>query len=114
MKKDPKIFIEHILKSISQIELFSKGLTKDDFFKNELKQYAIIRAIEIIGEATKNIPASFRNKYPDIEWKKIAGTRDKLTHHYFGIDLDTVWNVIKEHIPKLKKDMEKIIKNNSK
>lgn len=113
MKKDPKIFIKHILESISRIESFSRGLAKEDFLKDELKQSAIIRQLEVIGEATKNIPDSFRIKYLDIEWKKIAGTRDKLSHDYFGVDLNTVWDVIKEDLPTLKKEIEKILKDNS-
>ena len=114
MKKDPKIFIEHILESILKIESFSKGLTRENFFKDELRQSAVIRQLEIIGEAAKNIPESFRIKYSIIEWKKIAGTRDKLSHGYFGVDLSTVWDVIKDDLPELKKNIEKIIKDYNK
>jgi len=70
--KEPKIFIEHILENIKDIESFSKGLSKDKFLKNKLKQNAIMRCIEIIGEAVKNLPRDFTTKYPNIEWDKIA------------------------------------------
>ena len=111
MNKGPKIFIEHILESISLIESFSKGLKKSDFLKNKLKQNAIIRQIEIMGEAVKNIPEPFKVKYPSVEWKKIAGVRDKLIHHYFGVDIDTVWDILEHDLPNLKKDIEKILKD---
>ena len=110
MKKEPLIFIEHILENIENIDNFSKEISKNDFFKDKLRQNAIIRAIEIIGEAVKNLPDSFKNKYPNISWKEIVGTRDKMIHNYFGIDLDTVWEIIKEDIPKLKKDIKQILK----
>ncbi len=68
-----------------------------------------MRALEIIGEAAKNIPQSFRNKHPDILWKEIAGTRDKLIHLYFGVNLDLIWKVVKEDIPQLKKQIQQIL-----
>lgn len=109
MKKDPLIFIKHIKESIMNIESFSKNLSKKAFIKNRLKQSAIIREIEIIGEAVKNIPNSFRKKYPKIPWSKIAGARDKIIHHYFGLDLDTVWEIIEKDLPDLKKKINEIV-----
>ncbi|MFH1209753.1 MAG: DUF86 domain-containing protein [archaeon] len=109
--KDYKIFIEHILDSINKIETFSKGLTKEKFDKDELRQSAIIRQLEIIGEATKNLSVDFTNKYPYIEWSSFARTRDKIIHHYFGIDLDIVWEIIKKDLPKLKENIKKILED---
>jgi len=109
MKKNPIIFIEHILESINKIKDFSKNLSKEELSKNELNKYALIRAIEIIGEAVKNLPSDFKDKYPNIPWSKIAGMRDKLMHHYFGVNFDNVWEVIKQDIPKLEQDIEEII-----
>lgn len=115
MKKELKIFIEHILGSIVDIESFTNKVSKEEFIKNKEKQNAVVRSIEIIGEAVKNLPVEFRNKYANIPWSKIAGMRDKLMHHYFGVNLNTVWKVIKEDLPnlkekilKIKEDLEKI------
>ncbi|HDL02354.1 MAG TPA: DUF86 domain-containing protein [Candidatus Pacearchaeota archaeon] len=110
MKKSPLIFIEHILENIEKIEQFSKGISKKDLLEDSEKQYAIIRAIEVIGEAIKNLPLSLTKKYSDIPWKEIVGTRDKLIHNYFGVDLDEIWKIIKEDIPDLKKNIKEIIK----
>jgi len=102
------IFINHILENIEEIEKFSKDISKKELFIDKQKQYAIIRAIEIIGEAVKNLPKEFTQKYPEVLWKEIVGTRDRLIHHYFGIDLEMIWKIIKEDLPKLKEEIEKI------
>ena len=109
MIKDNLIFIKHILDSIEKIELFIKDVSKDEFFKDIKLQDAIVRRIEIIGEAVKNLSLSFRNKYSTAPWKDIAGMRDKLMHHYFGVDLEMVWKVIQEDIKKLKENIEGIL-----
>lgn len=107
-KKVPLVFIEHIMENINDIEKFSRNLEKDDIEKNRLRNKAIIRSIEVIGEAVKNIPSSIKSKYPEVAWKDISGTRDTLIHHYFGIDFDILWNIIKKDIPVLKKQIQKI------
>src|SRR3989344_3417044 len=109
MKKDPLVFVNHILENIENIELFSKNLSKKDLLGNIEKQYAVIRGIEIIGEAVKNIPLSFREKYPSVKWNEIARTRDKLIHQYFGVDLNLLWDIIKEELPILKKQIKNIL-----
>jgi uncharacterized protein with HEPN domain len=111
MKRDLNLFIRDILESINAIEEFSKNINKKELISNRLKQSAIIREIEIIGEAAKNIPNSFREKYPNIQWHEIAGMRDVIIHGYFRVDLDAVWNVIKKDLPILKKQMQKIKKD---
>jgi len=109
--KNDSVFIEHILDSINAIENFSMNLNREELTSNRLKQSAIIREIEIIGEAVKNISENIKNKHKEIEWKDIVGTRDKMIHHYFGVDLNIVWDIIKKDLPKLKKQIEKIKKH---
>ncbi|MEK6842133.1 MAG: DUF86 domain-containing protein [Nanoarchaeota archaeon] len=106
--KDDSVFIEHVLDSIRAIEDFSKGLSKEKLISNRLKKSAIIREIEVIGEAVKNISESLKNSHKEIGWKEISGTRDKMIHHYFGVDMDIVWNIIKKDLPDLKTKMLKI------
>ncbi len=108
MKKNYSLFVEHMIESIERIEEFMKNAGEVDFEKNLQLQDAVVRRLEIIGEAAKNLPSDFKNKYPDISWKEIIGTRDKIIHHYFGVDLSIVWDIIKNELPDLKKKLEKI------
>ncbi|MBI2647167.1 DUF86 domain-containing protein [Candidatus Woesearchaeota archaeon] len=106
-------YLEHMIDAAKDIESFTKGLTKSQFLKNKLRQSAVIRQLEIIGEASKNLPENFREKYNEVEWKRIAGTRDKIIHHYFGIDLNTVWDIVKKDLPDLKRKIIVILEETS-
>lgn len=108
MNRDSLTFIEHILQSIEDIESFTKGKNKEKFMREKLVQNAVVRSIEIIGEAVKNLPIQFTVKYPSLEWSKIAAMRDKLIHGYFGVDLEIVWKVVKEELPRLKEQIKGI------
>lgn len=114
MIRDPIIFIKHIIESINNIEEFCKGLTKTEFRKSKLRQNAIVRELEIIGEAVKNLPEGFIKKYPEVAWKEISGTRDIFIHQYFGVDIDIVWDIVKKDIPVLKKQIKKILREEEK
>ena len=109
--KRTKIFLLHILESIDRIEDFTKGFSKDDFLQSEKTQDAVLRRLEIIGEAVKNISANFKKKHAEVEWKKIAGARDIIIHEYFGVDLDLTFRIIKKNIPELKQKIKELLKN---
>jgi len=106
--KGDAVFLEHILDSIDAIELFSKNITKNKLESNRLKRSAIVREIEIIGEAVKNISPNLKKRYKEIEWKAIVGTRDKMIHHYFGVDVNIILDIIRRDLPKLKKQIQQI------
>jgi len=110
MKRDPEVYVNDILESIIRIEEYMKGIgSAENFYTNTQAQDAILRRLEIIGEAAKNTPEEIRNKYPDIPWKKIAGLRDVLIHEYFGVNLKRVLKVVKEDIIDLKAKITKLI-----
>jgi len=105
MKKNDSIYLIHILDSIERIEEYTKGMEKKDFSSSNLVQDGTIRQIEIIGEATKNLSKDLREEYSQIPWRDIAGMRDRLIHHYFGINLEDVWHTVKVDIPALKDEI---------
>lgn len=111
MKKD-KVYLKHILDAISDIEKFTGGIPGSEFFKNKEKQYAVLRGLEIIGEAVKNLSKDARSKHREVPWRDIAGMRDKLIHEYFGVNLELVWETVKDKLPGLKEQIFGILKSN--
>ncbi|OGL41417.1 MAG: hypothetical protein A3C43_10150 [Candidatus Schekmanbacteria bacterium RIFCSPHIGHO2_02_FULL_38_11] len=109
MKRDYKLFIKDILECIARIDEFIKGIDFDKFVQDDKTSSAVVRKIEIIGEATKNIPKHIRQRYKDVPWSDMAKMRDKITHFYFGIDYEVVWKVIKERLPEIKPIIHKIL-----
>lgn len=105
-----KEYLRHILDEADYIISKSKELNKKSFLKDETLKRAFVRSIEIIGEAVKRLPDDFRKKHGAVDWKAMAGTRDKLIHDYFGIDYDIVWDIITVEIPELRKQIKKILK----
>ncbi|MBN2251686.1 MAG: DUF86 domain-containing protein [Candidatus Altiarchaeota archaeon] len=99
MKRDYKLFLEDIVKAIEKTDEFVEGMSFGEFAADDKTLSAVIRKLEVMGEASKNIPGSFKEKHPDIPWKDIARMRDKVTHTYFGVDCEIVWKVVKERLP---------------
>ncbi len=109
-KRDVKLYVKDILEAIKAIEKFVEGMDFESFKEDDKTSSAVIRKFEIIGEATKNIPQSIKEKYPPIPWKEMAGFRDKLIHFYFGIKYDIVWDTIKLRLPELRNNIERVLK----
>lgn len=111
MKRNITLYIKDVLENIKHAETFTEDVTCEEFIKDKKTSYAVVRCIEIMGEAVKNIPDDVREKYPDIPWKKMAGMRDKISHFYFGIDMKKVWLAVKRDIPKIKPQIRKVLKD---
>jgi len=102
MTKEFIDYIEDIIKAIDDVLGFVNNINYEDFVNDTKTTYAVIRALEIIGEATKKVPFSVKDNYSQIPWKKMAGMRDKVIHEYFGVDLKRVWNTVNNDLPVLK------------
>ena len=109
MKRNPKIFLKDILESIEKIEQYVKDTTESEFLDDYEKQDAIMKRLEIIGEAVKNIPKKVKAEHPEIPCKQMSGIRDVLIHEYFGVVMKRVWDTAKNDVPKLKKQILKLL-----
>ncbi len=107
--KDDLAYIEHIILSLSKIKEYTSNITRSDFNKNEMVQDAVIRNIEIIGEASKRVSSDFKATNFEIPWKEMAGMRDKLIHDYMGVDVAVVWKTIEMDVPELYCLLKKIV-----
>lgn len=106
--KEDMLYLKHIRDAIEKIESYV-AVGRETFFKESHWQDAVIRQLEIIGEATKNLSQFLRDQYPNVEWRRIAGLRDVLIHNYMGVDLSAVWEITQRNLPDLKKSVLTII-----
>lgn len=111
MKRGVELYLKDIIEYMERAEEHLKGLSYERFLGDRRACDATVRCIEVIGEATKNIPEEIRNKYPSVPWRDMAGMRDKCIHGYFTVDYEEVWLVVKEDIPKLKPLIKDVLKN---
>ena len=107
--RDYKLYLRDILAALDSIEEFVAGMDLDAFQADDKTTSAVMRKLEIIGEATKQIPSDIRRNHPDVPWKEMAGMRDKLIHFYFGVDYQLVWRAIKQRLPRIKPVLQKIL-----
>ena len=109
MSRDFKVFLEDILDAVQRIREYTSGISSSQFSADNKTFDAVIRNLEIIGEATKNVPQAVRDKNPRIEWTKMAGLRDILIHEYFGVDSEIVWDIVENKLPTLEAEVRRIL-----
>ncbi len=108
MKREWGDYLTDILQAVSEVDEFTHGMTYNNFLRDKKTINAVIRSLEIMGEAAKRIPDEVRIRHPEIPWKYMTGMRDKLIHEYSGIDLETVWDVIKDELPPIRPLLERM------
>jgi uncharacterized protein with HEPN domain len=109
MSFEPREYLRHILTEVDFLLSRTTDLRRADFLSDETLQRAVVRSLEIIGEASKKVPEDFRSQHPIIDWRAMAGMRDRLIHGYFGVDYDLVWDVLQTRIPELRRHISTIL-----
>lgn len=110
-KRSDDFLLEDIIESIDKIKKYTEDLTKDDFQKDDMRLDAVVRNFEIIGEAANRLSQEIRNKYPEVEWRRIIGLRNRVIHEYFGIDINILWSIVEDNLSDLKIQISKILKD---
>ena len=111
MKKDDTVYLRHIIDAFLQIERYTNGVTYEEFLSNSLLQDAVIRQLEVMGEAARNLSADLQNEYPAIPWRQMISLRNRMIHAYFNVNIQIIWEIIQGDIPNLKKDMMRVLEN---
>ncbi len=108
MKRRASLYIKDIIDAIEKIEEFTEGMGFDDMISDDKTASAVVRKIEVIGEASKQLPRGVKERFPEIPWSSMAKTRDKIIHFYHGVDYEIVWEIVKNELPSLKPLLVKI------
>lgn len=109
MPRDYRVFLDDVLEAIANVTQFVGAMTRQEFEADKKTVHAVVRNLEVIGEAVKGVPAGVRGRYPQVPWQRIAGLRDILIHHYFEIEIDIVWDVVQSKLPELKLQIEAVL-----
>jgi len=109
MKRDDSVYLQHILAAISRIQEYLAGVTYDEFTENHLLQDGVVRQLEIIGEATRQISTEFQDMHPDLPWSQMVGIRNRLAHAYFEVNLPIIWDTARVNLPPLKAQVEQLL-----
>jgi uncharacterized protein with HEPN domain len=110
LNRDPRLFLDDILEAIKKIDAYRKSLTFQEFSEDDKTVDAVVRNFEILAEAAKHIPSEIKRKYPQVPWRQMAGTRDKLIHVYFGVNLKVLWKAMNKDVPSLKPKIEEMLR----
>jgi len=110
MKKDDTVYLRHILDAIEQIEDYLEEASAEQFWQRELLQDGVVRRLEIIGEASRNLSDELRRDHPEVPWQQIVGLRNRIVHAYFNVNLQIVWEITQNDLAPLKQQVERILK----
>lgn len=109
MKKDDSVYLHHILMAIDRIEEYSEGVSLQEFLNTGIVQDGVVRQLEIIGEASRNLSAELVQSHPEVPWGEIIGLRNRIAHAYYNIDQGVVWDIVQEDLPSLRRDVTRIL-----